>query len=130
MKANAYVKIEESPSSGYISINEIILENYIDESYRENIESAKEFDFRNKVETLEGHKLKYFFMTVEFDGRKKSIAENDIKQSLEKQGLVTKVGSSMFGGYYLPTEYLQTTLKEQLNKRKELISQGKYELIA
>ncbi|WP_405101511.1 hypothetical protein [Oceanobacillus sp. FSL H7-0719] len=130
MKANAYVRIEESPSSGYISIEDIVLESYINNKYEDVKESHKQFGFTDRMEVLEGFKLKYVLIEVEYDGRKRSISEEDVKESLSKQSLAIKVDESMFGGYYLPTDKLKLILSDQLKQRKELVAQGLYEKIA
>lgn len=129
MKASVYVKIKISPSSGYILINEIILENEICNEYNYVKERRKEFGFSGKIETIEGFKLQYILTEVEYDGRKRKITENDVLSSLEKQGLAKKVGESMFGGFYLPTEKLKEILRNQYNQRKELVNKGEYELV-
>ena len=48
MKRNVYVQLEESPSSGYISIEGAVPEANIEESYRDGIKNAKLFGFSKK----------------------------------------------------------------------------------
>ena len=129
MKEIVYIKVEESPSSGYISIQDVVSEDNLKEAYQNDIENAKHFGFRKKVETFKGFKLQYILIEVKYDGRK-GIKEEDVLQSLDNQDLVIQKGSSIFGGFYLPTEKLKLTLEDQLSKRKELINQGLYESIA
>lgn len=129
MKANVYIQLEESPSSGYISVKDAIFENNIKGAYEEDIESAKKYGFRKKIEVFEGFKLKYILLEVNFDGRS-GIKEEDVKLSLVKQSLAFKSGESMFGSHCLPTEQLKEILNKQLEQRKELINNGKYKVIA
>lgn len=126
MKANLYTNVEIL-ESGYVYINEMILESDIKEVYNNYLESSRKFG-TPKIESLEGFKLKYLFIeNVEYDGRKRKITDNDIKRTLEKQGYATNTGAgSIFGDFYKPTEKLTIQLDEQLKKRKKLIKQGKF----
>ena len=129
MKRNVYVQLEESPSSGYISIKGAVPEANIEESYRDLIKNGKLFGSRKKEEAFEGFKLRYIHIEVNHDGRK-GIKNHDILQSLSSHNLAIKKGESMFGGFYLPTNKLKSMLEKQLSKRKELINNNVYEVIA
>ena len=129
MKRNVYVQLEESPSSGYISIEGAVPEASIEKSYRDGIKNAKLFGFSKKKEAFEGFKLKHIHIEVNYDGRK-GIKNHDILQSLSSQNLAIKKGESMLGGFYLPTNKLKSMLEKQLSKRRELINNNVYEVIA
>ncbi|MGM9986363.1 MAG: hypothetical protein ACI35O_03950 [Bacillaceae bacterium] len=117
MKANIFVKIEISKSSGYIWIDKMFHESDIESEYEDMIDAAKKFG-QTKWETIEGFKLSYLHVNVEFDGRKKGIGTDDVLKSIANEGLAEKVGSTMLGDFYKPTEKLEIMLSEQLTKRK------------
>ena len=73
----------------------------------------------SRCESFESYKLWFVFLTVEYDGRKKSISEQDIMKAMEKAGYAQNTGfSSIFGDYYKPTSELENLLAAQLHKRK------------
>ena len=117
MKANLFIHLNVS-ETGYIIIKEMFYEGKIMERYKDMVETAKMFNA--KAESFEGFKLRYLFITVEYDGRRKQITENDVIKSLEKQGLAKKIGDNIFGGYYKITDKLKAILDDQMNKRKAL----------
>jgi lambda repressor-like predicted transcriptional regulator len=130
MKKNVYAELTISPSSGYLIIEDAVLEIEINESYEEMKQNS--FNFlrtKKKIECFEGYKLKYILIEVTFDGRK-GIKKDDILNSLESKGLASKRGSSIFGGMYLPSESLKNKLNEQYSKRKELVKNGLFEYTA
>ena len=118
MKAKVYAEVTFSESSEYINIESYFLECQLENKYND-ISSRYE-----KFELIEGFKLSYVFLEVEFDGRKKVIEEDDILQSFHSLGLADKIGENMFGGYYIPTKKLTTLLKNQLEERKLMMRQG------
>lgn len=127
MKTNIYVDLKIL-ESGYVYINSFNFEEYIEESYEESKEFSKKFN-HDKCETLEGYKLQYLFLEVEFDGRKRKVTDQNIYSSMEKSGLCNIVKGSednMLGGFYLPTGKLKNLLANQLKQRKELINNGHY----
>ena len=127
MKINLLVKIKISPSSNYVNIEDWMHESWLEENYQESIESTKKFRLSNKAETLEGYKLNYIAVEkITFDGRKKQPSNDDILDAMERDGLVAKKGDSIFGGFYLASEKLEILLSDQLERRKELISKGKF----
>lgn len=117
MKASVFVKIEISKSSGYIWIDKMFHEHDLESEYEDMIEAVKKFG-QTRWETIEGFKLIYLNVNVEFDGRKKNISTDDVLKSIAKEGLAEKVGSSMLGDFYIPTEELENILSDQLTKRK------------
>lgn len=130
MKSRMFVELETSPTSGYISVRKMFFEEDLEYEYETDIEAAKYFGFRRKVETLEGYKLRFIELDVNFDGRKRKITEEDILHSLEQQGLLTKKGGGMFGDFYAMNASLEDQLDKQLKQRKELINNGQYVVIA
>jgi len=124
MKANIYVSVKPKMDEN-IYIDTMIHESDIEEYHNDHLESSKKFG-GDKAESLEGFKLTYLYVkNVEFDGRKKKITQDDIKKALEKQGYATYTGTtSMFGGFYRPTEKLINQLNDQLKTRKQLINDG------
>jgi hypothetical protein len=130
MKVNVYAQIKESPSSGYITVEDMIMETGIEDKYKQIKENYKNFGETSKMEILEGFKLQYVLVEVEYNRRKKSIKQDDVLKSLEKKKLVVKVGECIFGGFYLLTDELRNILEDQLNQRKELVKKGLYETIA
>ncbi|MEK4025465.1 hypothetical protein [Sporosarcina sp. FSL W7-1283] len=128
-KIELYAKLEVSPSSGYLSVTEIFPSNDIKKEYNYSIERTRKFGFTNKVESLEGYTLQYVLLSVYYDGRKKSVHDADILKSLESHGLAKKVGESMFGGFYLPTNELESMLEIQLKQRKDLIEKGLFQVV-
>lgn len=131
MEANLYVKLEIlKETSGYIHIEDAIIDEHIEDDYRRSLEISRGFG-HGKSESFQGHKLKYIYVPVTYDGRKRSISNNDVLQSLEREGLAYKVASGgMFSDYYKPTDKLNDMLEEQLKQRKELINNGEYKVIA
>lgn len=127
MKTNVYVDIEIL-ESGYVYINSFNHEDHIEECYEE----SKNFSIRmnrDKCETLEGYKLKYLSLEVEFDGRKRKVTKQNIYSSMKNLGFCNIVKGSednMLGAFYLPTGKLKNLLANQLKQRKELINNGYY----
>jgi uncharacterized protein YbbK (DUF523 family) len=119
MKTKVYVMLEESPSSGYITIKRMFHESELNEEYNYHVELLTKYDKNRRVESLEGFKLQHILVNVKYDGRK-GIQDEDILKSLKTQGLVTQHGSCMFGGFYKPTDELKAILNDQYNRRKVL----------
>lgn len=130
MKVNLLVKFDLSPESNYIQVKECLHESHLQDHYKQSIDDAKYFGIRDKVECLEGYKLQYISVNVQFDGRKKQPDSEDILNSLVRQGMAIKTGESLFGGFFKPTEELHEIFHNQLQQRKELIKQGKFQLVS
>ncbi|WP_099301869.1 hypothetical protein [Bacillus sp. Marseille-P3800] len=126
MKTNLLVKLEINQENEYVRVLKIERESQIMDCHNADIESAKDFGFRKKVESLEGFKLQFIPLVVEYDGRKRIITEQNVLSALEKEGLAIKVGDNIFGGYYKATNELKEMLNVQLGKRKKLINDGLY----
>lgn len=126
MKANVYVNFEfrgqrSLPKDEYLSINKMIHESDIEDYYSQLLETYRNWG-RDKAESLEGFKLSYLFLTVEFDGRKRKITDQDILKSMVKQGYAIDTGTgSIFGNFCYPTKKLVNQLDEQFKTRKQLI---------
>lgn len=126
MKANIYISLKPKMNEN-ITFDTMMNEYEIEDSYNDHLGFSKNFGL-DKVESLEGFKLSYLYLeNVEYNGRKKKITHDDICKTLEKQGYVTFTGTtSIFGGFYKPTEKLINQLNNQLEKRKQLINDGKF----
>lgn len=127
MKTNIYVDLKIL-ESGYVYVENFKFEESIEEHYEESKEFSKKFN-HNKCETLKGYKLRYLFLEVEFDGRKRKVTDQNIYSSMEKLGFCNVLNGSkdnLFGGYYMPTDKLKDLLDNQLKQRKELIDNGHY----
>ena len=115
----AWVKINEH---NLIYVDPVMcqLESDIKERYESHVSFVKENRGENaRCETFEGFKLTYVFLTVEYDGRKKSINEQDIVKAMEKAGYAQNTGNSnIFGDTYKATDELKNLLAAQLHKRK------------
>ncbi|MEC2463808.1 hypothetical protein P9X10_02675 [Bacillus cereus] len=120
MNINVYVKLDESPTTEYIRVSQMFLETDIESKYKQHEDTMKSIGSR--YESFEGYKLVYLLINVKYDGRRKSLSDEDIMKSLETQGFVIKVGDSMLGGFYKKTPKLKELLEEQLKKRKLLVS--------
>lgn len=119
MKTEIYVKVEISPSSGYITVENMFHKTKLEEKYDYHVDMMKKLG-RTRWETIEGFEMIYLQVTVEYDGRKKQINQDDVLKAFEREGLATNVGHSMFGGFYKPTKKLEFIISKQYNKRKEL----------
>lgn len=125
-KANLFVKLEISPSSGYVIINDFLAEDTLQVMYEEHLRNSKSFG-TDKFEVFEGYKLMFLHLKdVKYDGRKNRITDDDVKKTLASQGYATFVCELIVGGCYNPTEKLLTQLEMQLNLRKQLVNEGKY----
>lgn len=102
MKTKLYVQPEILPSSGYV---------YVD-MYRAMLEEEIEEDYKSR----------YILLTVQYDGRRKKITQQDVMKAMEKEGLVTNTGTgSIFGNFYLPTNKLKEKLAT-INHRKDRVT--------
>jgi hypothetical protein len=121
MKTNVYVKLDVSKESGYAIVKDVVRENAIEESHACYTEALNDIGIdESKIESLEGFKMRYIYLTVNYDGRK-GLYEQDVKSSLEHQGYISLVSEGgIFGGYYVPTEKYNATMEYSTNKRKEL----------
>ncbi|MGF2715491.1 hypothetical protein ACQUY5_25085 [Bacillus cereus] len=116
MLADVYARISISPTSGYVLVDQMVLAKNIGQKYQEQVSTMQSVGQR--YESFEGYKLTYLRLTVRYDGRKKSISQDDVLEAMESEGLCNKVGSSMLGGFFLKTDELEKKLQEQLYKRK------------
>ena len=118
-KAKLYVDFKISPSSDYISIEGMFIAPELESEYKAHEGIMKSLGVV-KYECIKGFELKYLLIDVKYDGRSRKISNDDILNSFESAGLATKKGSSIFGGFYKPTEKLKSTMESQLKKRKGL----------
>ena len=61
--------------------------------------------FFRKIEDFEKD---FLLINVEYDGRKREITDEDIFKTMHKNELVERKGESMFGGFYLATDKLNS----------------------
>jgi len=120
MKKNLYVMIKESSQTEYVNIDRMFHENDLEKEYQ-GLLDFKKLIGSNRVETLEGYKLTYVLIKVDYDGRKGSISEYDILKSMQNQGLLYEAfEGGIFGGYYKMTDDLLKMMHSQFLKRKDL----------
>lgn len=119
MESNLYVELRISPESNYVSVERMHFEEEMKEEYDYHVEVLTKFDETRRVESFEGFKLRHLLINVKFDGRK-GVKESDVLKAMEKQGLCTKKGESIFGGFYLISDKLTAIMNYQLSKRKDL----------
>jgi hypothetical protein len=128
MKANIYISLKATMNEN-ISISTMIYQDEIGDKYSNHLDFSKKMG-SDRTESLQGFKLSYLYLeNVTFDGRKKKtmVTDDDIYKALEKQGYAVFTGTtSIFGGYYRPTEKLINQLNEQLETRKQLINEGSF----
>lgn len=135
-KTDLYVKLEISPSSGVVYTNERFHESLLEEEYNEAVKAHKGYGWSEKFESLEGYKLQYILLKdVKYDGRKRRVTDDDIGIKLSEMDLtvspkIIKGETPLFGHTFKATEKLETLLSENLNKRKQLIAEGKYILLS
>lgn len=125
MKANIYAKIEISPSSGYVIVEDAILAEHIEDAHARSIDIAREFG-GSKAENIDGFIRRYVELTVEYDGRKRNFSDEDVLRAMERRGLAKRAGESMFGGFYEALDGLRELLDQQLKERHELARNGHY----
>jgi len=120
MKKNLYVMVKQSSQTEYVSIDRMFHENNLGKEYK-GLLDFKKLIGSNRVETLEGYKLTYILIRVDYDGRKGSINEYDILKSMQNQGLLYEASEGgIFGGYYKMTDDLRKMMHIQFLKRKDL----------
>ena len=113
MKREVYVEIRKSPASGYLSIEKKFLKE--DLKYEHEFENniLIKWGHENKIRRIEDFEKDFLLINVEYDGRKKEITDEDIFMTMHKNELAERKGESMFGGFYLATDKLnsQYTIK-------------------
>ncbi|WP_257154823.1 hypothetical protein [Bacillus toyonensis] len=91
----------------------------LESNYQNYVEICK--GIGNRYESSKGYEISFLLLTVTYDGRKRSITDEDIMKAMVKVGYVTQVGDSMLGGFYLKTPKLTKLLADKLAERKSLV---------
>ena len=108
MKRELYVRVKKSPESNYLIVD--------DKFFKEDLKSEHEYEndilikwgYENKIRKIEDFEKDFLLINVEYDGRKKEISDEDIFKTMHKNELVERKGESMFGGFYLATDKLNS----------------------
>lgn len=118
-----YVILDESKSSGYITLEEYFLEGKLKDEYISYVDTARQFNYR--AESFDGFHLRYMLLKVKYDGRR-GLKETDVMTALEKDLFIRKVGEGgIFGAYYVKTEKLARLWIDSMTKRKVLAGMAK-----
>lgn len=127
-EVNIYIQPKINKDHGAVCLTGGILEKDSKNHYNEIIEELKNNSYEQKFECFEGYQLKYILIKrVKFDGRKRKISNDDIGNRMCELGLTTKsTDSNIFGHTYYATEKLHELMNENLNKRKNLVEEGKF----
>lgn len=108
MKREIYVKIKKSPESNYLIVDDKFLKEDLKEEYQFEYEILTNWGYENKIRKIEDFEKDFLLINVEYDGRKKVITDEDIFKTMNKNELVERKGESMFGGFYLATDKLNS----------------------
>ena len=98
MEETVFVRLSESRSTGYISVEKVFFdEQKIEEEYYGIIE---EMGISNPM-SLKDWKDKYHKVKVSYDGRKSHISYERIKEALVEKDVLEKAGQGgLMGAYY------------------------------
>ena len=108
MKQTLFVQLRESPESGYCSIMFAHTPKQLKEKYKDMKDYLKKYE---DVKNLDDYKDEFIKVDVEYDGRKNHIPRKNVLKTLEKKGILEKVGSgSLFGGLYRKKNKLKDTV--------------------
>ena len=108
MKRELYVRVKKSPESNYLIVD--------DKFFKEDLKSEHEYEndilikwgHENKIRKIEDFEKDFLLINVEYDGRKREITDEDIFKTMHRKELVERKGESMFGGFYLATDRLNS----------------------
>ena len=106
MKRELYVRVKKSPVSNYLAVDDMFFKEDLKEAYQFECEVLTNWGQSSKIRNIEDFEKDFLLMNVEYDGRRKEITEEDVFMTMHKDGLVERIGESIFGGYYLATEKL------------------------
>lgn len=113
MKRELYVRVKKSPENNYLIVDDKFLKEDLksEHEYENNI--LIKWGYEDKIRDIEDFEKDFLLINVEYDGRKKEITDEDIFMTMNKSELVERKGESMFGGFYLATDKLnsQYTIK-------------------
>ena len=113
MKREVYAEIRKSPVSNYLSIEKKFLKEDLKSEHEYENDILIKWGHENKIRDIRDFEKDFLLINVEYDGRKKEITDEDIFKTMHKNELVERKGESMFGGFYLATDKLnsQYTIK-------------------
>lgn len=108
MKREIYVRVKKSPESNYLIVDDKFLKEDLksEHEYENNI--LIKWGHENKIRSIEDFEKDFLLIDVEYDGRTREITDEDIFKTMHKNELVERIGESMFGGFYLATDRLNS----------------------
>ena len=108
MKRELYVRIKKSPESNYLIVDDKFLKEDLKSEHEYENDILIKWGYKNKIRKIEDFEKDFLLINVEYDGRKKEITDEDIFMTMHKNELVERKGESMFGGFYLATDKLNS----------------------
>ena len=108
MKRELYVRIKKSPESNYLIVDEKFLKEDLKSEHEYENYILIKWGHENKIRKIEDFEKDFLLINVEYDGRKKEITDEDVFKTMHKNELVERKGESMFGGFYLATDKLNS----------------------
>ena len=108
MKREVYVRVKKSPESNYLIVDDKFLKEDLKSEYEYENNILIKWGHEDKIRRIEDFEKDFLLINVEYDGRKKEITDEDIFKTMNKSGLVKRKGESMFGGFYLATDKLNS----------------------
>lgn len=108
MKREIYVKIKKSPESNYLIVDDKFLKEDLKSEHEYENDILIKWGYENKIRKIEDFEKDFLLINVEYDGRTREITDEDIFKTMHKNELVERKGESMFGGFYLATDKLNS----------------------
>lgn len=108
MKREIYVRVKKSPESNYLIVDDKFLKEDLKYEHEHENNILIKWGYENKIRDIEDFEKDFLLINVEYDGRKKEITDEDIFMTMHKNELVERKGESMFGGFYLATDKLNS----------------------
>ena len=108
MKRELYVRVKKSPESNYLIVDDKFLKEDLKSEHEYENDILIKWGHENKIRKIEDFEKDFLLINVEYDGRKKEITDEDIFMTMHKNELVERKGESMFGGFYLATDKLNS----------------------
>lgn len=108
MKREVYVRVKKSPESNYLIVDEKFLKEDLKSEHECENDILINWGYENKIRKIEDFEKDFLLINVEYDGRTREITDEDIFKTMNKSELVERKGESMFGGFYLATDKLNS----------------------
>ena len=108
MKREIYVRVKKSPESNYLIVDDKFLKEDLKSEHEYENDILIKWGHENRIRKIEDFEKDFLLINVEYDGRKKEITDEDIFMTMHKNELVERKGESMFGGFYLATDKLNS----------------------